>query len=156
MLNIKMEIKTDAFENFGKIPERYTTDGINVNPKLLISNIPKGAKSLVLIVDDPDAQRVCGFTWVHWVVFDILVSSDKLTIEENSIPGVAGESTYKKKDYGGPNPPKGTGIHNYFFKFFALDKTLDLEEMTSLEKIEQEMQGHILDKAEIVGTYSGE
>ncbi len=119
-----------------------------------ICGLPEGTKSIVLVVDDPDAQRVVGYTWIHWVVFDIPVKGDSLIIEEDSIPGKAGESTYKKREYGGPNPPVGTGIHNYHFSVYALDCFLDLEEMSSLDLIEEKMQGHVLDSYDLVGIYS--
>ena len=147
-----MIIKT-AFENNEKIPIEYTADGQDINPEIIISEIPKNSKTLVLVVDDPDAQRVAGFTWIHWVIFNIPVSSNKLTIQKNSIPGTAGKSTYKKISYGGPSPPRNSGVHHYHFKVYALDKTLDLKEMAELEEIMEEIGCHILDKQELVGTY---
>jgi len=132
----------------------YGFIGKNVNPQLDIYEIPDGAKSLVLIVDDPDAQRVVGYTWVHWVVFNIPVNGDKVVIKEDSIPGVPGESTYKKPSYGGPSPPKGTGIHNYHFKVYALNKLLPLQEGASLKNITHSMKEHIVEKAELMGMYT--
>ena len=147
-----MIVKSE-FKNNEKIPEKYTADGDNINPKLIISEIPEGTKSLVLIVDDPDAQKVVGYTWIHWIRFNIPVDGNEMRIEENSLPGTTGESTYKKPGYGGPNPPVGTGDHRYFFKVFALDIELDLQEGASLSEIESAMQGHILDKSELIGLY---
>ncbi len=149
-----MKITSPSFMNNEKIPVGFTADGKDVNPQLEISEIAKNAKSLVLIVDDPDAQRVVGYTWIHWIVFNIPVTGNKLTIQEDSIPGTPGESTYKKPDYGGPNPPKGTGIHHYHFKLYALNKMLPLKEMTSLNEINNSMRNHILEKSELVGIYS--
>jgi len=149
-----MKVQSPAFAHNEKIPADHTADGKDVNPQLKISEIPWGAKSLVLIVDDPDAQRVCGYTWVHWVVFDIPIESDTVEILENSIPGISGESTYKKPSYGGPNPPAGTGIHNYHFKIYALNKKLELPKMTSLSKIIESMQNHILANSTLIGQYS--
>jgi len=149
----KMQI-TSAFEHGSRIPEKYTADGDNVSPPLGITEIPEETKSLVLIIDDPDAQRVVGYTWVHWVVFNIPVSGSEVKIKENSLPGTAGESTYKKPEYRGPNPPAGSGIHNYYFKVYALDRELELNEMSSLINIKNSMQGHVLDKAELMGVYS--
>ena len=142
---------TSVFNQGEKIPAKYTADGENINPPLEISKIPSETKSLVLVVDDPDAQRVVGYTWVHWVVFNIKTANK---IEENSIPGTPGESTYKKPGYGGTNPPRGSGVHNYHFKLYALDAELDLKNGASLKRIEQAMQNHILDKAEFIGIYS--
>jgi Raf kinase inhibitor-like YbhB/YbcL family protein len=141
------------FKNGEKIPEKFTADGENINPEFIISALPKKTKSLILVVDDPDAQRVVGHTWIHWIVFDIPVVGDCI-IKENSLPGVAGESTYRKKNYGGPSPPKGSGIHHYHFKFYAIDIFLNLSEMTTLDKIKEKAKGHILDESEIVGIYS--
>jgi len=148
-----MQIKS-AFGNGEEIPVRFTADGENVSPSLDISGIPSGVQSLVLIVDDPDAQRVVGYTWVHWIRFNISVSGSEVRIEEGSSPGVGGFSTYKSGRYGGPNPPAGSGIHNYYFKVYALDVDLDLGSDAEKSDVEAAMEGHILDKAEIVGVYS--
>lgn len=147
-----MEIKT-VFKNNEKIPEKYTADGDDVNPELMITDIPEGVKSLVLVVDDPDAQKVVGYTWIHWVRFNIPVEGNQVMISENSVPGTTGESTYKKPEYGGPNPPAGTGDHRYFFKVFALDTELDLSKGASLSEIKNAMQNHIINKAELIGLY---
>jgi len=149
-----MKIVSGAFENEGKIPEKYTADGEDINPRILISEIPNGTKSLVLIVDDPDAQRVVGHTWIHWVVFDIPVEeSHTIEIYEDTVPGKGGLNSFRKRIYGGPSPPPGTGIHNYYFKVFAIDKMLDLPELSELEEINEEMMGHVLDTCEMVGQY---
>jgi hypothetical protein len=142
-----------TFLNNGKIPVKYTADSENINPEIIITKIPKNAKTLVLIVDDLDSQRICGFAWIHWIVSDILVNSEKVIIEENSIPGISGKNSFNKKEYDGPCPPKGTGAHHYHFKLYALDVKLGLPEMSPLDKINEKMQGHILDKEEIIGVY---
>ena len=149
-----MKVKSPAFANNEKIPAKYTADGENINPSLTISEIPKNTKSLVLIVDDPDAQRVVGYTWIHWVVFNIQTEGDTIEIKENSIPGTPGESTYKKPEYGGPSPPTGTGVHNYHFKIYALNKKLELPEMSPLDSIQKEIQNHILAESILTGQYS--
>jgi len=149
-----MKIKTE-FENSEEIPKKFTADGVNVNPKFVISGIPSGTKSLVLVVEDPDAKRVVGHTFIHWVVFDIPVNSDKIVLEENSIFGIVGKSNYNWKEYGGPNPPKGSGVHHYHFQFYALSDFLNLPEMSALDKIKEKMKNFVVDKAEIIGVYSG-
>ncbi|MEM4181554.1 MAG: YbhB/YbcL family Raf kinase inhibitor-like protein [Candidatus Pacearchaeota archaeon] len=143
------------FKNKEKIPKDYTFDGKNVSPPFLIKDLPNGTKSLVLICEDPDAIRVCGFSWIHWVLFDIPVEGKELKIEEGKVPSKAkrGINSFKNLDYGGPSPPKGTGVHNYHFVFYALDDFLNLKEGATKEEIIKEMQGHILEKAEIVGTF---
>lgn len=150
-----MQIRS-VFNDGEKIPVKYTADGANVNPLLKISNIPNEAKSIVLIVDDPDAKRVAGYTWVHWIRFNISVYEDNIRIEENSLPGIGGLSTYKYEKYGGPNPPKGSGIHRYYFKIYALNSNLNVENNMSKEKIENLMKGKIIEKAELIGTYCRE
>lgn len=142
---IKMRLSSPAFENNQFIPQEFTCNGKNVNPPFIIEGIPKGAKSLALLVDDPDAPMG---TWVHWVVYDIPLLS---RIEEDSVPGKQGVNDFGRKDYGGPCPPSGT--HRYFFKIYALDKMLGLSEGASKKALEGTMQGHILDKAELVGLY---
>jgi len=140
-----MKIFSPEFENNGFIPKKFTCQGADVNPALIIENIPKEAKSLALIVDDPDAPMV---TWVHWVVFDIALIN---RIEENSIPGKQGLNDFSRKDYCGPCPPSGT--HHYFFKIYALDKILNLSEGIASKELEKAMEGHILEQAELIGLY---
>jgi Raf kinase inhibitor-like YbhB/YbcL family protein len=140
-----MKLTSPAFENNGFIPSKYTCQGEDINPALSIEDIPEGTKSLALIVDDPDAPMG---TWVHWVVYDIAPVS---RIDEDSIPGKQGINDFRKKDYGGPCPPSGT--HRYFFKIYALDEELGLEEGVNKRGLEKAMQAHILEKAELIGLY---
>ena len=142
-----------SFYNGSRVPVLHTADGKNINPKIIISDIPIEAKSLILIVDDPDAKREVGYTWFHWIVFNIPVHFPVTVIEENSIPGLAGESTYKKKEYGGPNPPRGSGAHHYHFKIYAISKMLNFPEMSSVDKIIKEAEKNILAVTELVGVY---
>ena len=140
-----MKLTSPEFENGNKIPRKFTCEGDDFNPKLIIEAIPAGAKSLALIVDDPDAPMG---TWVHWVSFNIPVISQ---IDEDSIPGKQGINDFGRKDYGGPCPPSGT--HRYFFKLYALDTVLDLNEGINKEALEEAVEGHILDTAELIGLY---
>lgn len=144
----KMKISSSAFLNNQEIPKKYTCDGEDVNPPLIIEEIPKNAKSLVLIVDDPDAPVG---TWVHWVVFNINPKIKE--IKENSVPkeAILGRNDFGKLEYGGPCPPAGT--HRYFFKVYALDKVLNLGQGATKMDLEKEMKGHILDWGELVGLY---
>lgn len=143
-----MKLTSPDFEPSEKIPVKFTGDGQDINPNLEISGVPENAQSLVLIMDDPDAPVG---TWVHWLVWNI--SPDLTGIKENSVPenSVQGKNSWGRNDYGGPMPPSGT--HRYFFKIFALDVELDLSEGASAEDLERAMQGHILDKAELIGLY---
>ncbi len=145
----KMQIKS-VFKNNEKIPAKYTADGKDANPPLEISGIPSETQSLVLIVDDPDALNG---DWVHWVVYGIRVNGSSLKINEDSIPGSQGKNSWGKMEYGGPSPPRGSGNHRYFFKVYALNTEFNFSETPNKKEILNAIEGHILDKAEIVGIY---
>lgn len=140
-----LSITSPAFENRKLIPKKYTADGEDVNPPINIEGIPDGTKSLVLIVDDPDAPMG---TWIHWVMWNIPVRN---RIDENSAPGVQGRNSWNRNSYGGPDPPSGT--HRYFFKIYAIDTTLSLERTATKNDVEKAMEKHILAKGELVGLY---
>lgn len=140
-----MKMTSPDFKNNEMIPKKFTCDGENVSPGLVIEGIPGQAKSLALIVDDPDAPMG---TWVHWVVYDMPPAS---RIGQNSAPGKQGTNDFGKRNYGGPCPPSGT--HRYFFKIFALDAMLNVKEGLSKKELEHSLQGHIVEKAELVGLY---
>lgn len=144
-----MKLASSAFEHQQQIPDKYTCKGANVNPPLQFLEVPEQAKSLVLILDDPDAP--VGL-WVHWVVFNM--DPQTLGIEEDRKPshGIQGMTSFGNTHYGGPCPPSGT--HRYFFKLYALDTLLNLTESADKEAVEKAMQGHILDQAELIGLYS--
>lgn len=144
-----MKIISSAFENNSEIPKKYTCDGENVNPPLEFINIPKNAKSLVLIGDDPDAPSK---TWVHWVVYNI--DPKILGVKENSKieTGIEGNTDFGKPGYGGPCPPSGN--HRYFFKFYALDTVLDLAQNADKRVVEEKIKDHIIDSAQLIGVYS--
>lgn len=142
-----LKITSPAFSEGESIPEKYTADGDDVNPELNIEGIPSEAKSLVLIVDDPDAPAG---TWTHWLVFNISSSTSK--VDENSIPGIQGINDFKRIEWGGPSPPSGNS-HRYFFGVYALDTMLELDEGVLRADIERAMQGHILTKGELIGRY---
>jgi len=143
-----LTIKSPAFENKKEIPSKYTCDGEDINPPLIIENVPKGTKSLVLIVDDPDAPMGL---WVHWILWNI--SPDTKEIKEGSVPkgAIEGINDFKKNEYGGPCPPFGT--HRYFFKLYALDTILKLDKNSKKDDLEKAMKDHIIEKTEILGLY---
>lgn len=141
----KMELSSLDFNNNGLIPVKYTCQGKDINPSLQIKNLPNNTKSLVLIVDDPDAPSG---NWDHWIVFNI---DPTFKIEEDSVPGIEGINSWGENNYGGPCPPSGT--HRYFFKLYALDTVLNLEQNTNKDQLLLEMEGHILEKAELIGLY---
>jgi len=141
----ELNITSPAFENSKLIPSKYTCDSDDVNPPLIIEGIPDGTKSLVLIVDDPDAPMG---TWDHWIVWNIPPANK---IEENSAPGVEGLNDFRKHSYGGPCPPSGT--HRYFFKVYALGIRLDLDLNSRKKHVEKAMKGHTLAEGKLVGLY---
>ncbi len=149
-----MKITSSAFGHNSLIPSKYTCEGQNINPPLSIADIPAAAKSLVLIVDDPDAPMK---TWIHWTAWNISADTTEITdtaeITENSIPKgcTEGTTSFGRAGYGGPCPPSGT--HRYFFKIFALDRVLDLQRGGHLTNLTAAMQNHIIDKAEFIGLY---
>jgi hypothetical protein len=144
----KMKITSSAFQQGGNIPSKFSCDGPNTNPPLQISDVPSGAKTLVLIVDDPDAPSGL---FSHWVVWNI--SPQISTIAEGSAPkGVHGTNDFGKSGYGGPCPPSGT--HRYYFKIFALDRDLDLPSGAKRSQLDAAMKGHVVAQGELVGRYS--
>ena len=139
-----LAVSSPVFKNNGTIPSKYTCDGVNINPPLFIEHVPAGAKSLALIVDDPDAPAGI---WVHWVLWNIHPETKE--IRENSVPNGAqqGMNDFRKRSYGGPCPPSGT--HSYIFIIYALN-TEHLEGVNKrnfFDKVEE----HILDKAVLKG-----
>ncbi|MBU4480339.1 YbhB/YbcL family Raf kinase inhibitor-like protein [Patescibacteria group bacterium] len=145
-----LQITSSAFQDNQTIPVKYTCDvAENTNPPLKISGITEGAKSLVLIMDDPDAPAGI---WDHWVKFNIPVSGSEFNIEEGIEPvGISGVGTSGNSGYSGPCPPDRE--HRYFFKVYSLDEMLDLSEGATKNEIEKAMEGHILQQGELVGLY---
>ncbi len=145
----EMKIISPVFKSNEKIPAKYTCQGDDINPQLEISDIPKNAKSLALIMDDPDAPAG---TWDHWILFNIPPETKQ--ISESSVPknAVQGKNSWKENKYGGPCPPSGT--HRYSFKLYALDTTLNLNENANKADVETAMKNHILAKTELIGLYS--
>jgi Raf kinase inhibitor-like YbhB/YbcL family protein len=149
-----LTVRSSAFSHNGEIPKRYTSQGEDLSPPLAWSGAPAGTKSFVLIVDDPDAPDPAApkRVWVHWLVIDIPPAVTELAEGLSSLPPGArsGKNDWNRATYGGPAPP--IGRHRYFFKLYALDRTLELEQPTKAQ-VEKAMQGHILGHGELVGTY---
>lgn len=149
-----ISISAEAFQAGGTIPKEYTCDGSNVSPALSWSGIPSNAKSIALIMDDPDAPMG---TFVHWVLFNIPASTQKLPkgISRNQTLGDGsrqGMTDFGRAGYGGPCPPKGT--HRYYFRIYALDTMLNLQPGASREQLDDAMKGHILAMGELMGNYT--
>mgnify|MGYP001552011178 CR=1 FL=1 len=152
-----MILISQVFTNGSEINAKYTCEGANVSPPLSWEGVPELAKSLVLIVDDPDAPDPAApkMTWVHWVLYNIPVHAtglkEAVSNDELPIGTLQGINDWKRTGYGGPCPP--IGKHRYFHKLYALNKMLpDLINPTKAQ-LEQEMAGHIIASAELVGTY---
>ncbi|RMD59433.1 YbhB/YbcL family Raf kinase inhibitor-like protein [Candidatus Parcubacteria bacterium] len=146
-----MFLASPNFESGESIPPKFTCDGDDISPALIIKDVPPQAKSLALIVDDPDAPMG---TWLHWTVWNIDPAVS--FIPEGTVPrgAVEGVTDFGKVGYGGPCPPSGT--HRYFFKLYALDNKLNLPSGASLSDIKESIEGHILAEAQFVGTYGRE
>jgi hypothetical protein len=140
-----LTVTSPAFKNRDSIPAKYTCDGAGINPPVQIGDIPAGTKSLVLIVEDPDAP---GATFDHWVMWNIPPAA---TIQENSAPGIQGSNSTGKNNYKGPCPP--SGAHRYFFKVYALDTMLDLPAGSGKKAVEKAIKEHVLASGELIGLY---
>jgi Raf kinase inhibitor-like YbhB/YbcL family protein len=148
-----IKMMSAAFDHEGTIPVKFTCDGADVSPPLRWIGVPDSAKSLVLIMDDPDAP---GKTWVHWVLYNIPPDTTYLpehmpsivTLEDGAVHGVTDFGRY---GYGGPCPP--SGVHRYFFKLYALDTMLDLPPKADKAAVVKAMEEHVLTSGEIMGKY---
>ena len=149
----EMKLLCPLFVHNEMIPSRFTCDGQDISPPLQWKNAPPETQSFALIMDDPDAPIG---TWVHWILFNIPAHMDQLgediKLGYNFPVGAKhGRNSWKRTDYGGPCPPGGT--HRYFFKLFALDRALEIDEGITKKILLKEMQGHILNSCEMIGFY---
>lgn len=155
---MKFELRSKAFDINSPIPRRYTGEGDDISPSMEWQNLPEGTKELALVCDDPDAPTVQPF--VHWLIYKLNPSLNGLPegVSRGERPyevrgAVQGLNSFDRIGYGGPMPPEGHGVHRYHFKLYALDK--ELPDKPGMDKIQliKEMEGHILKKTELVGTY---
>lgn len=155
-----LAIRSDRFAHMEAIPKRYTCEGEDVSPPLAWENVPAEAKSLVLIVDDPDAPdpKAPKMTWVHWVLYNIPPDAKGLPegVGKEGLPKGTeeGKNDWKRTGYGGPCPP--IGRHRYFHKLYALDTELSGLGTPSKAELEKAMDGHVVASAELIGTYEKE
>jgi Raf kinase inhibitor-like YbhB/YbcL family protein len=140
-----LAISSPEFKHEDYIPMKYTCEGRNVNPPFNINGTPKEAVSLVLIIEDPDAP---GGIFDHWVVWNVHPTE---AIKENSLPGITAKNSKGEYGYSGPCPPSGT--HRYFFKVYALDTLLDLDDDADKQMVEHALQNHVLAYGELMGLY---
>lgn len=141
-----MKLKSSAFKHNEPIPRKHSCQGEEISPELIVEDIPQGARSMALVVEDPDAP---GQTFDHWVAYDMPVAD---RVAEDARPGTQGVNSFNKRGYGGPCPPSGT--HRYFFKMYALDKRLDLPEGLGKNDVQTAIRDHVIDQAELIGLYS--
>ena len=150
-----LKISSSVFEDGGEIPARFTCQGTDVSPPLAFSGVPAEAKSLVLIVDDPDAPDPAApkMTYVHWVIYDLPPDTSGFPEGMKALPAGAKEgiNDFKRTRYGGPCPP--IGRHRYFFKLYALGTKLAGLDNPSKDDVLAAMQGHVIAEAQIIGTY---
>ena len=152
-----LTLSSAAFSHQGEIPKRYTCEGEDVSPPLLWSNPPEGTRSFALIVDDPDAPdpEAPRMTWVHWVLYNLPATATELPegVPSEALPRGTGQglNDWRRKGYGGPCPP--IGRHRYFHKLYALDVVLPDLGAAGKPELETAMEGHVLGRAELVGTY---
>jgi Raf kinase inhibitor-like YbhB/YbcL family protein len=150
-----MRITSTAFSNQSAIPALYTCEGKDISPALVWTDLPADAKSLALIMDDPDAPDPAApkMTWVHWVLYNLPTTNGGLSEGVKALPAGTkeGVNDWKRTGYGGPCPP--IGRHRYFHKLYALDTVLpDLKQPTK-SKLEEAMKGHVIGEAQLMGTY---
>ena len=144
-----MKITSSAFQEGAEIPAKYSRQGGNANPPLHIEGVPQNAKSLVLIVDDPDAP-VGLFT--HWLLWNIDPKTAEIAEKSTPKGAVQGTNDYPTLGYGGPQPPSGT--HRYYFKIFALDQTLNLPAGAKRKELDKAMNGHVIAQGQLMGRYT--
>jgi Raf kinase inhibitor-like YbhB/YbcL family protein len=145
---VDFSLKSPAFEHMGDIPQKYTCQGENINPPLLISNVPEKTESLILIMEDPDAP---GITVTHWIICHLEPSTNEISEGEHIKNAIIGKNMMGKNEYMGPCPPFGK--HRYFFKLYALNKKLDINDKTRKKQLLKASKGHIIEQTELIGLY---
>lgn len=149
VVQLQIKVTSSAFKDGDFIPSKYTCDGKDIMPPLSWQGIPEETQSIVLIVDDPDAPSG---TFTHAVFFDI--SPTKEGVAEGEEPGISGINDFGRLGYGGPCPPRGHGVHRYYFKVYALDvQSLKLKSGAYRTAVERAMKGHIVAYGELMGKY---
>jgi Raf kinase inhibitor-like YbhB/YbcL family protein len=157
---MSMSMTSTAFTHEGAIPTRYTCEGDDISPPLAFAGVPANAKSVALIVDDPDAPDPAApqRTWVHWVLYNLPTTATGLpeAVASNALPPGTreGKNDWERTGYGGPCPP--IGRHRYFHKLYALDVVLPDLNPPSKAELEKAMQGHVIAQAVLIGTYQKE
>ena len=150
-LNVaELRIHSPAFEGHKRIPDKFTSNGENVAPPLEWSGAPEGTQAFAIIVHDPDAPLVDGFT--HWVAYGI--SSDTTSLPEGGEGPTQGVHSMGEEGYTGPAPPPGHGTHHYYFWVYALDEDLELPPNLDRRALLERIEDHVIEQARLIGTYS--
>ncbi len=146
---VSLNLSSPAFSNDAVIPSKFTCEGADVNPELRIESVPSSARSLALIMDDPDAPAK---VWEHWTVINIPPAT--AAIAEDSVPVGATQlmNDFRRVEWGGPCPPPGK-VHHYRFRLYALDSRLNLGSSSTKADVEKAIKGHVLEEAVLIGTY---
>ena len=144
-----LKLTSSAFSHGSEIPRKYGYKNGNREPPLTMNGVPEGTKSLALIMDDPDAMGAVGKVWVHWVMWNIDPTNTELFVENLTTEGM---TDFGEVGYGGPAPPDKR--HTYVFKLYALDSELDLPDKSTKADVEKAMEGHIIEQAQLTGTYA--
>jgi Raf kinase inhibitor-like YbhB/YbcL family protein len=154
---VPLKVTSAAFDDKGRIPAKFTADGANISPPLAWSNIPRSAKSLALILEDPDAPR--GEPWVHWLIYQIPASVQSLPegiaprpMLQTPVSALQGANTWGHTGYGGPQPPKGRP-HQYHFRLFALDTQLEITAGLTRQELMAAIKDHVIGTGEAIGIY---
>jgi hypothetical protein len=147
-----LRLRSSAFDGHGRIPPKHSGDGEDVAPPLEWSGVPEGTRAFAVVMHDPDAPLVDGFT--HWVAYGI--SGDATGTPEGGGAGKAGTNSFGNTGYNGPAPPPGHGTHHYYFWVYALDEELDLEPGLDRRALLERIEDHVIEQARLVGTYKNE
>ena len=147
-----MKLLSSAFENNATIPKKYGYNHDNINPPFIIEDVPDKTKSLAIIMDDPDAMKAVGKVWIHWTLWNIPPETQK--IHENQSPEKSnqGVNDFGEIGYGGPAPPDKE--HCYFFKLYALSKSISLKNGSSIKELEDQISPNIIDECTLCGKYA--
>jgi hypothetical protein len=145
-----LKVTSPAFDHHKAIPAKHSGDGEDVSPELMWSGAPEGTRAVAIVVHDPDAPLVDGFT--HWVAYGI--PGDANHVEEDSTAVVHGTNSMGNAGYNGPAPPPGHGTHHYYFWVYALDDDLELEPGLDRRALIDRIEDHVIEQARLVGTYA--
>jgi len=148
----QFELQSSEFSDGDEIPRKYGYKNDNVNPPLTIKGVPPEAKSLTLIMDDPDAQAAVGKVWVHWVISNIEPTITEIPEPFTLSNIIEGKNDFGELGYGGPAPPDKK--HTYIFKLYALDLKLELQKGATKAEVESAMKGHVIEQTTLKGTYA--